>query len=138
LIERTLNNAKANQLPQTIALAEKYFSSLTSGDYPSILMDSDEFFVIDRSGKKWAAEELSRGTVEPLYAAIRLAFVVSFKDTVRFPVIIDDSFVNVDEARKNKLYDLLNEVCQSVQVIYFTFDSTITDYVPESHVLKLN
>ncbi|GAB2317953.1 AAA family ATPase [Alkalibacterium sp. s-m-22] len=138
LIERTLNNAKANQLPQTIALAEKYFSSLTSGDYPSILMDSDEFFVIDRSGKKWAAEELSRGTVEPLYAAIRLAFVVSFKDTVRFPVIIDDSFVNVDEARKSKLYDLLNEVCQSVQVIYFTFDSTITDYVPESHVLKLN
>ena len=138
LIERTLNNAKANQLPQTIALAEKYFSSLTSGDYPSILMDSDEFFVIDRSGKKWAAEELSRGTVEPLYAAIRLAFVVSFKDTVRFPVIIDDSFVNVDEERKSKLYDLLNEVCQSVQVIYFTFDSTITDYVPESHVLKLN
>ena len=138
LIERTLNNAKANQLPQTIALAEKYFSSLTSGDYPSILMDSDEFFVIDRSGKKWAAEELSRGTVEPLYAAIRLAFVVSFKDTVSFPVIIDDSFVNVDEERKSKLYDLLNEVCQSVQVIYFTFDSTITDYVPESHVLKLN
>lgn len=138
LIERTLNNAKANQLPQTIALAEKYFSSLTSGDYPSILMDSDEFFVIDRNGKKWAAEELSRGTVEPLYAAIRLAFVVSFKDTVRFPIIIDDSFVNVDEARKNKLYDLLNEICQSVQVIYFTFDSTITDYVPESHVLKLN
>lgn len=138
LIERTLNNAKANQLPQTISLAEKYFSTLTSGDYPSILMDSDEFFVIDRKGKKWSAEELSRGTVEPLYIAIRLAFVVSFKDTVRFPVIIDDSFVNVDEARKSKLYDLLNEISQSVQVIYFTFDSTITDYVPESHVLKLN
>lgn len=138
LIERTLNNAKANQLPQTMALAEKYFSTLTSGDYPSIQMDSNEFFVIDRNGKKWAAEELSRGTVEPLYIAIRLAFVVSFKDTVRFPVIIDDSFVNVDEARKNKLYDLLNEISQSVQVIYFTFDSTITDYVPESHVLKLN
>lgn len=138
LIENTLKNAKENQLPQTLKLAETYFSYITSNHYTSISLEADQFFVSDSQGKKWQASELSRGTVEPLYIAIRLAFVVSNREHIEYPVIIDDSFVNIDENRKGSIYKLLNEISQSVQVIYFTFDETTLDYIPDSHVIKLN
>ncbi|MCC5895166.1 MAG: AAA family ATPase [Alkalibacterium sp.] len=138
LIEHTLENAKENQLPQTLKLAEKYFRSITSNQYVAISLEENEFYVVDKSGSKWQASELSRGTVEPLYIAIRLAFVVNNKEHVQFPVIIDDSFVNIDEHRKNSLYELLTEISQSVQLIYFTFDETTLGYIDEEHVIKLD
>lgn len=138
LIENTLKNAKENQLPQTIKLAEAYFSEITSNEYKSIILEVDQFYVVDSKGKKWQASELSRGTVEPLYIAIRLAFVVNNKDHIHFPVIIDDSFVNIDENRKSNLYKLLTDISQSVQVIYFTFDEKTLGDIDNCHVIKLD
>lgn len=138
LIEYTLNNAKENQLPQTIKLAEDYLSFITSGEYTSITLEAEQFYVTDNNGKKWQASELSRGTVEPLYIAIRLAFVISNKEKIRFPVIVDDSFVNIDDNRKKAIYELLNDLSEVIQIIYFTFDKTTLGYIDDDHVIKLD
>lgn len=135
LIEKTLKYAKENQLPKTLSLAETYFSYLTDGHYKKIKLESDSFYITDRWGHSWEATELSRGTVEPLYIAIRLAFVITTSDSIDFPIIIDDSFVNMDKQRRQRIYDLLNKISQQVQVIYFSFDSSVIDGVSSTRLM---
>lgn len=137
LIEQTLKYAKDNQLPNTIKLAETYLSHLTDGEYQTITFESDHFSVTDNKGRSWNAEELSRGTVEPLYIAIRLAFVYSSRETIRFPIIIDDSFVNMDRERRKRVYELLESISKEVQVIYFSFDSSISESISSKRITRL-
>ncbi|EXJ22348.1 DNA double-strand break repair Rad50 ATPase [Alkalibacterium sp. AK22] len=137
LIEKTLDNAKENLLPHTIALAEEYFTYLTDGDYTGIELEADHFQVIDKNGRRWEANELSRGTVEPLYIAVRLAFIFNNKEMLRYPVIIDDAFVNIDEDRKERVYALLQDISKEVQVILFTFDQAVSDCIPSKHMIEL-
>lgn len=137
LIEKTLKYAKDNQLPKTLALAETYFKQLTNGYYETITLESDSFYVTDRWGRSWEAEELSRGTVEPLYIAVRLAFVYSSRDSIHFPIIIDDSFVNMDKERRQRIYELLDTISNEIQIIYFSFDSSVIDSVPSTKLTRL-
>lgn len=138
LIEKTLQHAKEDKLPHTIQKAETFFSYLTDGEYSSILVEDDALFVLNQEGVKWNVKELSRGTVEPLYIALRLAFIQNTKDSIRFPIIIDDSFVNLDLMRLEKMYHLLLEVSKDTQIIYFTFDQTIQSYITPQHCTQLN
>lgn len=138
LIEKTLHHAKEDKLPHTIKKAETYFSYLTDGEYDGIVVEEDTLFVLNREGDKWNVKELSRGTVEPLYIALRLAFIQNTKDSVRFPIIIDDSFVNLDLKRIEKMYYLLLEVSKDNQIIYFTFDQTIRSYVTTQNYTLLD
>lgn len=137
LIEKTLKFAKDNQLPKTLSLAEEYFADLTAGHYVKINLESDSFYVTDKDGRNWEAEELSRGTVEPLYIAVRLAFVYSNRDSIHFPIIIDDSFVNMDKERRQRIYGLLNTLSRDIQIIYFSFDSSVINSVPSTKLTRL-
>lgn len=74
-----------------------------------------------KDGTTFFPNELSQGTVEQLYIALRLAFV-NAADIVSMPILIDDGFVNFDEDRKNIMFTLLEELSEDVQVLFFTFD----------------
>src|SRR5699024_9198992 len=74
---------------------------------------------------------LSRGTAEPLYVAIRLAYIKNTRDMMELPVIMDDPFVNFDEKRRENMYRLLQELSTDLQIIYFTFDDTAFGYFRE-------
>lgn len=137
MIERTLHFAKEDKLPQALAIAESYFSFLTNEKYQQLKFTDQALFVIDQDGNQWRTDDLSRGTVEPLYIALRLAFIKAAKDTSRFPVIIDDPFVNLDATRVKKMYDLLTHFDEDIQVIYFSFDPRIRSFIGEDKCVYL-
>lgn len=137
LIKNTLNYGTEGQLPQVLEDAEKYFSLLTNGRYKQIILTKDGIKVSDHSSREFYASELSRGTAEPLYVALRFAFIKNISQTLPLPIIVDDGFVNFDESRKKAVYTLLKEMSQYVQVLYFTFDEQVTEYVEESQITVL-
>ncbi|WP_208559116.1 ATP-binding protein [Marinilactibacillus kalidii] len=122
MIEQTLKYARKDRLPQTIIDAEKYFEYLTQGKYSKIVVDDEAIQVLDREGQYFEASELSRGTAEPLYVSLRLAFIKNIQDTIKLPLLIDDGFVNLDWTRRSRMYELLKEISQTTQVLYFSFD----------------
>ncbi|WP_225744396.1 AAA family ATPase [Marinilactibacillus sp. Marseille-P9653] len=122
IIEKTLKYARKDRFPQTIMDAENYFSYLTQGKYTKIVIDDETVFILNNEGHYFRADELSRGTAEPLYVALRLAFINNIKDTIRMPLLVDDGFVNLDRTRRTRMYELLKEISQTTQVIYFSFD----------------
>lgn len=136
LIKNTLNYGTEDQLPQVLEDAEKYFSLLTNGRYKQIFLTEDGIKVSD-SSRSFYASELSRGTAEPLYVALRFGFIKNNSKTLPLPIVVDDGFVNFDESRKEAVYTLLKEMSQYVQVLYFTFDDKITEYVEESQITVL-
>jgi len=136
LIKKTLNYGTEDQLPQVLKDAEKYFSILTDGRYESITL-TEEGIKVSNPTENFYASELSRGTAEPLYVALRFGFIKNISQTLKLPILVDDGFVNFDENRKEAVYTLLEEMSQYVQILYFTFDKNITDYVDESQITAL-
>src|SRR5699024_10621345 len=137
LIERTLNHAKKDCLPATVQDTERYFNILTDGEYIKAEVKEDVIEVQRKDGTVFHTHELSRGTAEQLYAALRLAFVKNIAEKMPLPILIDDGFVNFDQKRKQEMWKLLNELSQFVQILYFTFEDPETKEFTESNYIRL-
>ena len=137
MIKLTLNEVTKDRFTEIIADAENYFRLLTDGEYERIVFNEDDLQVQMQNGQVVDVRVLSRGTSEPLYVAIRLAYIKNTQDMMELPVIMDDPFVNFDEQRRKNMYRLLQELSTDLQVIYFTFDDTAFKYFRDEQVTNL-
>ena len=79
-------------------MAQKYLYFLTDGQYIRIIpkQEGSGFLIENRDHLLFEANELSQATTEQIYVSIRLALAVTIYEKFKFPIIIDDSFVNFD------------------------------------------
>ncbi|MCA9021057.1 MAG: hypothetical protein KDA74_13000, partial [Planctomycetaceae bacterium] len=88
--------------PETLAIASDYLRQLTNGKYTNIWTPLGEQYpkVDDNEGHTLTVSELSSGTREQLFLAIRLAMVERFRNNgVELPMVLDDVLVNFDQSR---------------------------------------
>ena len=90
---------------------------VTDGKYSRLVVDENLELAVLCDGKRIEAQQLSRGTLEQVYFAIRMA-ALNLLDEEEFPVIFDDAFVCYDEKRLNSALKWLSE--QPRQVIIFS------------------
>lgn len=119
-INESLYQISHERMPMIKTKAEKYFAQLTANKYRQIIFDDRSLSVVDDLGEHYYSYELSKGSSEQLYVALRLAFAESVASENPLPFLIDDSFVNFDAKRKNVMDQLLNHLAADYQVIYFT------------------
>lgn len=113
-----------------------FFSRMTNGRYPAVISHYDEereIEVEDEHGSRIAVKELSRGTREQLYLAIRFAYALEFSERLgAFPIIMDDILVNVDTKRLPSVIDAVIELAETHQVLFFTCHEHIRNSFPGS------
>ena len=136
-IEAALKLGKEDRMPTMLQDTSDYFKRLTGEAYTRILFQKNGMKVQRKDGTVFLPNELSQGTVEQLYIALRLAFVKNTADIVNMPILIDDGFVNFDSERKNIMFDLLEELSGTVQVIFFTFDDSCVERFSQEQVYML-
>ena len=121
ILSQTVEKYKSVHLPRMLAKAEEYLSYLTDKHYHRIhLQKAGTGFLIERSDHTlFEANELSQATTEQVYVSIRLALAVTLYEKYQFPIIIDDSFVNFDGNRTQKVMELLTTLKQN-QILFFT------------------
>lgn len=136
-IEGALRYGKEDRLPLMLDDTITFFSRLTEGAYTNIAFQKNGMKVQRKDGTTFFPNELSQGTVEQLYIALRLAFVKNTADIVSMPILIDDGFVNFDEDRKNIMFTLLEELGEDVQVLFFTFDDACVQRFSQKQVYML-
>lgn len=124
-IGKSLELASATRYPQIVERATEYFATLTDNRYQTINFVDGQLEVAGPAGRRFEVGELSTGTAEQLYVALRLGFVSVMSDTVQFPLVVDDGFVNFDNDRKSRVLDLLAQLAKTNQVIYFTADNRV-------------
>jgi hypothetical protein len=100
-------------------------AAVTDGRYRRVRVDEDldiEVFAPERDD--WVpVSALSQGTLDIVYLAARLGLVRLVTGDRRPPLVMDDPFVTLDDARAKRALELLRRVAGDFQVIYLTTSS---------------
>ncbi|MBU3172665.1 AAA family ATPase [Clostridium estertheticum] len=126
--ERFLENTKDKLLKG----ASNILSEITSGEYKDImpqddLMQGDFKTKLSDESIKESSKELSRGTKEQLFLAVRISRIKEIKP--RLPVIFDDSFVNFDIAHTKNTVKALVELSKTNQIFVLTCHATLVEVI---------
>lgn len=111
--------------------AGEYLRVATAGRYSRVRVEGEnlELSVWSDEAAAWArAEEpaISRGTVDLIYLAVRLALVEVLTHGKRPPLLFDDPFITFDDHRREGAMRLLRELSRDHQVILFTCSPVYT------------
>lgn len=110
--------------PEMLAAAIPFLERLTLGKYHRLWtqLGRKQLFVDDEHAIPRPAEQLSGGTREQLFLAIRLAMVKAFaRQGIELPMVLDDVTVNFDQERSEAAVETLLEfVKEGQQVLVFT------------------
>ncbi len=138
ILQKATRTFKEEKLPEIVAQAQQYLLFLTEGEYEKIQFDhEDGLHLLDRFGNLVPARDLSRGTAEMLYTALRFSFIVSLQEKMTLPIIIDDSFVNFDKHRTERVFQLLHEMSKSQQILFFTCHEHVLAHFDQSNVATI-
>lgn len=125
----------------TLTTASSYLHRISSGRYHKIWAPLGEDFlcVDDEYGRTFRVEQLSGGTREQLFLALRFALVREFaKRGIELPVVMDDVFVNFDEERTDAATDCLIEIAsEGQQVLFFTCHQHLAELFQKKQVEPL-
>lgn len=110
--------------PEMLAAAIPFVERLTCNKYHRLWtqLGRRQLFVDDQLGSPRPAEQLSGGTREQLFLAIRLAMVKAFASHgIELPMVLDDVTVNFDVERSEAAVETLMEFAKDgQQVLVFT------------------
>ena len=124
LMEAARVRFEKTQQPQLLVEAGRIFEQLTLGEYVQLTRSvgqTTELQAIPKSGLAKTAAEMSTGTREQLYLAIRLAYLKQYSQRAEpLPLVMDDVLVNFDEDRAKQTLRVLSEFSQSHQILFLT------------------
>jgi uncharacterized protein YhaN len=109
-----------------LARAGDFFARITCQDYSGIAPGFDErgeIVLLGRrpDGREVTVDEMSDGTRDQLYLALRLATIEQqVEQTAPLPLIADDLFLNFDDHRAAAAFEVLAEIALTTQVVFFT------------------
>ncbi|MFE8696270.1 AAA family ATPase [Cytobacillus sp. FJAT-53684] len=139
LLVRTIESFKNERMPKMLNKAEEFLVFLTEGNYVRIYPQKEfnGFLIENKDHQLFEVNELSQATMEQIYVSFRLALAVTVYEKFPFPIIIDDSFVNFDHKRTEKMIALLKSFTNR-QILYFTCHQHLLPHFSEEQILFVN
>jgi uncharacterized protein YhaN len=124
LLNAAVSRFEKDNQPEMIATVSRLLGQMTGGKYVEFDRSGggkQDVLVRRFDGVERTPGQLSTGTREQLYLAIRLAYVLHYCEKNQpLPIVIDDVLVNFDEARTRQTLSALVEISKSAQVLFFT------------------
>lgn len=139
LIEDAKRVYETERQPFVIKKAQQFFSIMTDGEYEQLFAPVEEntFIVQNKNGLRFTPSELSQGTREQLYLALRLALASAYQQYVSFPIILDDIFVNFDAKRAKAAKNVIVEMAKDHQIIFFTCHEHMCSLFSEFAIFRM-
>ena len=135
LLEKTRQKFEQERQPGVIRHAQEFFSGVTGQRYQRLFAPIGEqtITVIDASGASKQPAELSRGTREQLYLALRFGLIREFGEHAeRLPVVVDEALVNFDPGRAHLAAEAFGQLSETNQVLVFTCHPATADMFAEA------
>jgi len=121
ILDNTLKRFEKEYQPEILKSASNYFSSFTKNRYEKIITDySGHYFIEDLNYQIKDISQLSTGTRDQLFLALRLAFIDFIDDEFKLPLFFDEVTANFDEERENLFIETLKEISKYRQIFLFT------------------
>ena len=144
ILEKTREKFERERQPGVIQHAQTFFSTVTGQRYDRLYAPVGEqtITVIDQFGGDKQTAELSRGTREQLYLALRFGLIREFGgSSEHLPIIVDDVLVNFDPERSRRAAEAFTELAQTNQVLVFTCHPTTVDIfkdaAPDTQIINI-
>ena len=131
LIRQAQSKFEKERQPDVIRHAERFFLDVTDGAYQAVFspLGSSEINVMDATGNIRTPQQLSRGTREQLFLALRFGLILELGQRAeRLPVIVDEALVNFDPIRGTRAAGSFIELSETNQVLVFTCHPQIVDW----------
>ena len=145
VLKKAIEVYEKESQPEVIKEAQSFFSNITDGRYKRIYspVSSSDIFVEDRDGSQKQTFQLSKGTAEQLYLALRFGFIKELgKHSERLPIIFDDILVNFDPARSVNAGNTIKQLASTNQILYFTCHpgtvEILKEIAPDARVIDLD
>ncbi len=144
MVAETLEQFERERQPAVFANASERLGFFTQGRYVQIRQDPDGqgFSVLDSDLNPIAPIDLSRGTREQLYLAVRLGLIEEFMGRgTALPLVMDEILVNFDPERMAAVARELGRFAEDRQILLFTchpeIAERVTAHAPNSRALAM-
>ena len=131
LLREARGKFERERQPDVLQHAREYFRAMTCGRYESVFspLGSSEIHVTDSEGRSKQPHQLSRGTREQLFLALRFGLIRELAQrSERLPVIVDEALVNFDPDRGMRAARAFVDLSGENQVLVFTCHPQIVDW----------
>ncbi len=123
-IEKARKDVLKSTLQQLDDETSQILSEVTDGKYSKVRFDrqSLRFEVYSSEFEDWVDPQghLSRGTVDQLFLAARLALVRIISEEKHPIIILDDPFITFDEQRRGNALDVIKRLADRYQIFLLT------------------
>ncbi|MHA6251636.1 AAA family ATPase [Oceanobacillus sp. CAU 1775] len=129
VLSDTKQKYRAKYLTKVMEETTHFLEKITNGNYVAVNApeNKETFWVVSEDGIRYDVNELSQGTMNQLYVALRLAISNVMTEAHALPFILDDAFVHFDEGRNRKMIEILQQIATSQQMIIFTCRNDVRD-----------
>ncbi len=108
-IEEIANEIKSNFGKTLNEKASYYISQITNGKYDNLSIDDRLNITVNSKHSLIPVSRLSKGTIEQIYMALRLAAADIIFDDDKKPILLDDAFVMYDNKRMGNTLKFMGE-----------------------------
>jgi uncharacterized protein YhaN len=140
-ISKTANQLRDQLAPDLNQRVSGMVETISGGRYKKLNVATDMSVTVipPEHNKPVSLDKLSGGTIDQIYFACRVAIADLVTGQTLLPLLLDDSFVQYDDQRLERMLLLLNEMSKSRQVLLFTCQQRELDALarlaPETHNL---
>lgn len=137
LVDRARERFERERQPEVVRTAARVFAKMTDGRFSAVRvpLGGEAIAVVTEKGDVMYTPQLSRGTAEQLYLALRVGLIESFGEQgPHLPVLMDDIVVNYDVDRVRGAAAAIAELASSRQVVFFTCHEATADIL--SHAVS--
>lgn len=124
LLRQAIARFEQDARPEMLRETSRLFEMMTGGRYVRVDRPEDDegpLLVRRVDDEVLEPHQLSTGTREQLYLAVRLAYALHYCDRAEsLPIVMDDVLANFDDDRSRRTLRALGEVSRKVQVLFFT------------------
>lgn len=99
---------------------QEYYALLSNQDAGNYHMDANTKITVDECGKQRETNALSTGYQDMIGFCLRIAIIDAMYQKEAPVLIMDDPFINLDEAKTKAAMWLLEKIAEKYQIIYFT------------------
>lgn len=141
LLDQTRQKFERERQPSVIRHAKGFFADVTGRRYTGLFAPIGErsITVTDVHGIGKKPSELSRGTREQLYLALRFGLILEFGEHAeRLPVVVDEALVNFDADRARAASAALTKLADTNQVLVFTCHRNMAEMFAADGALVLD
>ncbi|CAM3211892.1 ATP-binding protein [Vagococcus fessus] len=137
VVTQLLERLTSERLGNLLEYVSDILSELTDERYVTCLLSEGHLVICNQEGVCYHLDELSTGTRDQLILSVRLAFILSYQEEIKAPLIIDDAWLHYDQQRKIQLFNVLQKMSQANQVICLSSDQELMTYA-EVNELKMD